>query len=257
MIIHAVIVDDDDASFKAIMSALKPYTDIEVVAKAKNSNGLIEILKSQQVDFIFLDIELEGESGFDVAKYIKENYPDIEFAFLTGHASYAIDGYEFGAASFLTKPINYLKFDRTIKRISKQILEKKHDLKENELNEAKNSNAQSAKLMLKSDTGYEIVPVKDIIYIERRCRKNYLITPEGTRRIYSYTMKDLIAMLEPYNFYCSHQSYIVSLDRVKAIGDEDNQLYYLKLSGTDQKIPLSRSKYEECRQLLRGSSLYI
>lgn len=250
MKIQTVIVDDEKDSRRAILAALRQYPEIEVIGEAENANELITILQNQQVDFAFLDIELAEESGFDVAEYLRKNYPEIVFAFLTGHASYAVDGYEFGAASFFTKPINYVKFDRSIQRIKKQILEKKQG------NEPK-KHSENAKLMLRCGTGYEIVSVEDIIYIERRCRKNYVVTGEGEKRIYSYSIKDLVAMLEPYHFYCSHQSYIVPLNRIEAIRDEEKQLYYLKLRGSDKKIPLSRTKYEECRQLLKDISIQV
>lgn len=240
MIIRTVLVDDDENSRKAAKIALSIYDNIHIVAEIDNAQSLYDYLESNGVDLLFLDIEMEGDNGFDVATVLQRKYPELLFVFLTGHASYAIDGYDFRPVNFMTKPINKQKLEQTIQRVESRLQgnrKKKKDM--------------NALFMFRCENGYEIVEVERILYVEKRNRKNYIVMLDGEIKITNYTMKDLIEILEPYSFFSCHQSYIVPLGKIVAVRDEGHQLYYIQLKGTEQKIPLSRNHYQECHQLLK------
>jgi hypothetical protein len=67
-----------------------------------------------------------------------------------------------------------------------------------------------------------------------------------------YTMNELMDMLEDHGFFLCYQSYIISLNRLEWIGDEGHQMYYVKLRGRKEKIPVSRNYYGTLRQLLQN-----
>lgn len=237
MMIKTVILDDDVNSQKAAIAALKKYKDIQIVEKFNNSQDLFSFLEHETIDLLFLDIELNEEFGLEVAEKIRKQYPQSLIVFFTGHASYAIDGYDFQPVSFLTKPINHLKLERTIENV-------RNILTQNQ------QRRRSVQLMFKCLKGYQMIRVEDICYVEHRNRKNYLMTIQGEQRIANYTVKELEKMLEPYGFFCCHQSFLVPLDKVKNINEIERQVYTLTLEGIDHTIPMSRNKYEELREKL-------
>lgn len=232
--IKTVILDDDPNAIKAIQASLISFPQIEIVATAYDSSQLFNILKEKSVDLVFLDIEVKEEHGFIIAETLKQQFPQVAYIFLTGYASYAIDGYDFNPAGFLTKPINKLKLQKVIERFEQSLTQKVDTV-------------GNPKLMFETKKGTLMVSVVDIIYIERRNRKNYLITTTEEIAIVNYTIRELAEMLEPYHFYLCHQSYIVPLKRIQSIKEEGRQLYYLEVLGTSQRIPLSRNKYQECK----------
>lgn len=235
--IKTVILDDDINSHKAAKVALKKYEDIDIIQSFQKSSDLFEFLKNETVDLLFLDIELKGELGLEVAKKIRKQYPRSLIVFFTGHASYAIDGYDFQPVSFLTKPINHEKLERTIQNVRERLAQ----------NQKKR---ESIQFMFKCMKGYQMIKIKDIYYIEHRNRKNYLMTKDNEQRIANYTVKELEKMLEPYGFFCCHQSFIISLDKIKYINELERQVYTLTLEDKEEVIPMSRNKYEELREKL-------
>ncbi len=228
--IRTVLLDDDVLSRKAAAAALSAFQDIELSGSFTNSIDFYRFLGENQIDLLFLDIELENESGFEIAKRLRTEYPEILFVFLTGHSSYAIDGYDFQPVNFLTKPINNLKLAQTISEIRNRL--------------EKNRKQQiSARIMLKMKRGYKIVDVQNLLYFERRSRKIYMFSPDGEEMIGSYTMAELEEMLEPYGFFSCHQSFLISLYKVQEIRDIRRQLYEVELNGCKNSIPVSRHKY--------------
>ena len=129
---------------------------------------------------------------------------------MTGHSSYAIDGYDFQPLNFLTKPINHTKLRQSV------------DEAKNRLNNQKSQ--RSARLMFSLSQGYRILDVRDICYIERSDRKNYLHTANETLHITGYTMHNLEEMLEEHGFFLSHKSFLISIYRVQIVRDIGRQL---------------------------------
>lgn len=237
MKIRTVILDDDSNSRIAASVALSEYPEIEIAAEFEKGEDLFAFLEKNTVQLAFLDIELNQEMGFDVASRLRREYPSLLIVFLTGHSSYAIDGYDFYPINFLTKPINQMKLRETVEEVRRRMGEMKQQ--------------SSAKLMFHLQQGYRIIEVRDICYLERVNRKNYLHTEQETLRITNYSMKELDEMLSEHGFFLCHQSFIVSLFRIYAIRDVGRQLYEAELSGGDKPIPVSRNRYDELMQKLK------
>ena len=232
--IKTVLVDDDANSRRAAKAALKEYDEIDVAAEFDCGNALFEYLESNGAELVFLDIELEKETGFEIASRLREKYPDIMFVFLTGHSTYAIDGYDFQPVNFLTKPINPDKLRRTVELVRGK--------------SSGSSSFKSGRIIFKCIKGYNVINTKDICYIERRGRKNWLVTDKEELQIAYYTMGELMDMLAGYGFFLCHQSYIIALDKVEAIYEEGRLLYYARLRGCEAGIPISRGHYDELRR---------
>lgn len=114
MIVRTIILDDCEGSRIAAREALREFPDFKVIAEFSSSAEMFGFLKDNSADFLLLDIELDKETGFNIADKLNKEYPGMPFAFLTGHSSYAIDGYDFHPVNFLTKPINRNKLSATL-----------------------------------------------------------------------------------------------------------------------------------------------
>lgn len=165
MTIRTIILDDDANSRLAAVTALSAYPQLSIERQFKTGKELFSFLENNQADLLFLDIELNCETGFEIARKLRLEKPEIMIVFLTGHSSYAIDGYDFQPVNFLTKPINPAKLRQTIDEVQSRMSRR-----------TESKSQSSAKLMFHLSHGYRIIDVKDICYIERLSRKNYLYT---------------------------------------------------------------------------------
>ena len=241
MKIRTLILDDDPNSRLAARMALADYPEVEVVSEFEKSGELFAFLEGRTAHLLFLDIELYEEMGFEVAGRLKEEYPKLMIVFLTGHSSYAIDGYGFQPVGFLTKPINRERLSQIIEEVRRRMGEWREQ--------------NSARLMFHLQKGYRILDVRDICYVERRNRKNYLHTESETLQIMNYTMRELEGMLSEHGFFLCHQSVILSLYRVTLIRDVGRQLYEAVLRGCDRPVPVSRNRYEELLHRLKETGI--
>ncbi len=231
------ILDDDINSIAAIKAALSSYPQIEIVHTFTSGKEFKEQLQQQECEVLFLDIELDNEHGFEIARYLEENYQQVRLVFVTGYSSYAIDGYDFHPVSFLTKPLDSKKVEKCV-----QLLEKSF--------QNNNDDYLKAKIAFKTMNSFLMFKVSDILYVERNNRKNYVVTTRGTNRIGNYTIKNLEIMLEKYGFYCCHQSFVINVNRIKAIEVCGIAVYEAVMDYQDLKVPVSRNHYDELKQLL-------
>ncbi len=238
MNIRTLILDDSEDSRLAAAMVLSEFPDIEIVGQFSNSAELFTFITGNPVHLLFLDIELDEESGFNTAKRLRQEHPKLMIVFLTGHSSYAIDGYDFQPVNFLTKPINPKKIGQTLEEVRRRL----------------NVSLEQppAQLMLRLLQGYRILDVRDICYIEHMGKKNFLHTEAETLRIANYTLQELEEMLCECGFFTCHQSYLISLYRVEAIRETRRQIFDATLRGCEEPIPVSRGKYGELVERLRA-----
>lgn len=236
--IRTVILDDDVLSQKAALASLRMHDNVKIVGTFTSGADLFSFLKQNTVDLLFLDIELNEELGFDIAAKLKEEKPELMLVFLTGHSSYAIDGYGFQPLNFLTKPINESKLLQTINEAEKRICSA--------------TTQQTERIMLRMKQGHQIVDVQKLCYFELRNRKTYMVMTDGEQCIGNYAIRNLEEIMKPYGFFCCHQSFVVSLAKVVRIQDSGVQLYEAVLEGRSETVPISRHRYKEmCDELAK------
>lgn len=137
--IKTLVVDDEQAAREATLKALAHFDNIDIVAAVNNSAGLVEALRQNKIDLVFLDIEMPDNNGFETARYIMKNYPAVWIVFVTGHAGFALDSYDFEPVDFIVKPINILRLERAIGRVSKKLTERARHKQGREADKNRNS----------------------------------------------------------------------------------------------------------------------
>lgn len=240
--IKTILLDDDENSRLAAHMALQEFDDIQIVGEYGCSKDFYEELDKLEPDLLVLDIELQNELGFDIAKELRKRNSNLMIVFLTGHASYAIDGYDYRPINFLTKPVNQEKLRATIEEVRKC---------KDGLDGKKTPESQSTQIMFKTKKGYQFLEVQNILYIERRNRRNYVITETEEFRISDYTMKDLEEMLSPYNFILCHQSILLAVDKIAAVTEIGRQVYEAKIGAGEKSVPVARGHYEVVIEALK------
>ncbi|MBX7108649.1 MAG: response regulator [Chitinophagales bacterium] len=102
--LHVLILDDEVHSLQLIQSLLLPFPFIKRTTAVQSVKDAIVVIKEQAVDLLLLDIELMGESGFDLLDRISQ--PAFEFVCLAATKEYAYKAFEYGSSGYLLKPVN-------------------------------------------------------------------------------------------------------------------------------------------------------
>ncbi|HET9430669.1 MAG TPA: LytTR family DNA-binding domain-containing protein [Chitinophagaceae bacterium] len=247
--IKAVIIDDEQHSIDTLKWKLENYCpDVVVQAAFDSPADGVEYLKKNPPDLLFLDIEMPMLNGFDVLEELGRDLP-YNIIFITAYDNFGIQAVKFSALDYLLKPVQNKELkdaiDKHLKKIQQKIPAEQIDLLLNNVHAEKKGKV--GKIALASKESIEFVDPQEIICCEANSNYTNVFLAEGRKRVISKTLKEFEDMLSPYQFFRPHNSFLVSLKRVKEFIRGDGG--YLVMENK-MKIPVSKSKREELMELL-------
>jgi DNA-binding LytR/AlgR family response regulator len=206
--IKCIIVDDEPLALELMERYVKKTPFLKLMARCKSAFEAMEVLKSQPVDLVFLDIQMPELSGIEFSRMLQHG-PKIIFT--TAFESYAIEGYKVDALDYLLKPFNYDEFLRAAKKAVSWF-----DFIEKNKKEPVETSPDS--IYLRSEYKLLKVYLKDILYIEglKDYAKFYLNSQD--RPILSLmSLKKLENSLPSDKFMRVHRSFIINIDHIQAV----------------------------------------
>lgn len=223
-IVNCIIVDDEPVAREILENHLHKVDAIKVVATCKNAIEAFNEISSNQIDLIFLDINMPEISGLSFAKSINKN---IKIIFTTAYREYAVDGFNLQAVDYLLKPIS---FERLLQAINKYLGE---NIFVNTASTSEIVQEKSDILFVRSDRKMVKINFSEIKYIESfsdyikfHLNDKILVTRE--------TISSIEAKLPKTDFLRIHRSYLVSISKIASFTNEFIEV--------DKKaIPISRS----------------
>ncbi len=206
-------MDDEPLALDVLETFIERLDSLELVCRCNNAVEAYNCLQTEQIDLIFLDIQMPKLSGLEFLKSIP-NPPKVIFT--TAYRDYAVEGFELNAVDYLLKPI---AFDRFLKAVAKvQQPEPKAApvaLAAPLAIEPAGTSFKDAFIYLKADKKMVKVMLADILYIESL--KDYIRVKTETKEIISYQkISFLEEKLPAGKFLRIHRSFIVSLDKIQA-----------------------------------------
>ncbi len=239
-----LLVDDDQSCIDTLKMNLSSFSFINIVGECNSAEAAIRFLRENEADLLFLDIEMDGISGLEFAKHLQTAYPQILIIFVTGHPGFAIEGYEAHPIDFLTKPINILRLEKSLTRVREVM--------------SSRIAAKGKKIGIKIAGGIQIINVNDILYIEKQGRKISVVCHNNEIFHSNETMQNLEAVFSDFGFFRSHQSFLVPVQKIKAIyPDSFTRSYSIQLTNDEKILPLSRNKYNELKDLIEKQTKVI
>jgi DNA-binding LytR/AlgR family response regulator len=203
MKLRCAIVDDEPLAIEIMEGFLNKIPNIEVVATFNDAISVFGFLATNQVDFLFLDIEMPNLSGIDFLKSIS-NPPLVIIT--TANKNYAIDGYELNVVDYLLKPLTLERVIKAINKLNEIISSKLHLVQHSDTTDY---------ILLKENKRIVRVQLDDILYLESIKDYVKVVTKDKTV-ITKQSISHFEQILNPTHFIRIHRSFIISLDHVNA-----------------------------------------
>lgn len=230
MKIKCIITDDEPVARKGLRGYIEKIDFLTLTGECEDAIQLNTLLKTQQVDLIFLDIEMPEMTGLELLSNLT-NPPKV--IIVSAYEQYALKGYEFEVVDYLLKPVSFDRFLKSANRI--------HDLLQTEQKDADDY------IFVKSDKQLKKILFRDILFIESM--ENYVIIQTvSSKEIVYTTLKQIYESLPQDIFQQTHRSYIVNIDQVNAI---DGNL----LNVNSHKIPVARNLRDNVFNLILNNRL--
>lgn len=252
--LRCIVVDDEDYARKGLISLLRVFDEINIVGEASNGFEALDLYKELKPDLIFLDIKMPKMSGLEVADTIMSEKGQTLIVFTTAYDEFAIKAFEVNAVDYILKPISKPRLRQTIERIMELSKVDNRDYIDDiekvvkELR--KKEEYEGTKIYVNEKDKIVILHPSEIIYATSLEGFAYITSTKGTYKS-RITLNSLEEQLDYPNFFRGHRSYLVNLNYIESIVPWYNSTYALELTGVKEKIPISRSKTNEFKDIMR------
>ncbi len=216
---RCIAIDDEPIALSIIEQYCQRYGGIELVTFTNPIEGM-ESVKRTMPDLLFLDIEMGGVNGVELARDIPSG---VHLIFTTAYAQFAIDGFELNAVDYLHKPFSFVRFERAVERVEQRIKMMERDGADDEIT-------------LRVEYQSVRVACRTIEYIE--AMDNYVKVMLSTSRcvLSQMSMKSIEEMLPSSQFARVHKSYIISRNAISAYSRTQ-----IRLKRCDVTVPIGRT----------------
>ena len=241
--IRAIIIDDEQNSIETLRWKIENFCPQVQIQETFNDpvKGL-EWLKSNEIDLLFLDIEMPNLSGFDVLEALSDIKFDVIFT--TAYDQYGIQAVKFSALDYLLKPVRNKELIEAVERFSNSGQQVNQNVQIESLLQNLKAEAETGrpeKITLATKESLELVSPEEIIYCESDSNYTMVYLNDGRKKLISRTLRDFEEMLVPFNFFRPHNSFLVNMNEVREYVKSDGGYLVLK---NKQKVPVSKSKRE-------------
>ena len=229
--LRSIIVDDSAVQRLAVSKLIASHPDLELIIQYKDGFEAQKKVNSEDIDLIFLDVEMPIIDGFELIESM-ENPPQV--ILITGKPEYALKAFDYNVTDYLLKPITKDRFDTAIKKAVLRIGENSEVKEENQEHIFVNSSLKKVKVI-----------IGEIKWIEGLGDYVKVVTEDSNILVLS-TMKAFIKKLPEDRFLRIHKSYIVNLNKVQQFSSAQ-----VEVGG--KQIPLSRHKKDELQEALTST----
>ncbi len=238
---HALIVDDEVGNREFLTTLIADHcSQITRVLTSGSAKEAQQLLNQNNIDVVFLDIEMPGGSGFDLLNRLAKI--DFKIIFVTAFDAYALKAIKYSALDYLLKPVDPEELKVAVKKLEGISAQReKLDLLSYNL-----KNAQDKRIALSTQDEVIFVRVRDLIRLEAEANYTRVFRLDESSILLSGNIGHFEKLLHEQQFYRPHQSHLINMQRVnKYVKSEGG--YFLMVDGS--QVPIARLKREEVKRL--------
>ncbi len=265
MDLRTLIVDDEQLARDELGYLLGQVGGVEVIAQAGNGVEALETIDRLQPDLVFLDVQMPGLTGFEVARRLLDTGPTSHIIFVTAYDQHAIEAFEVNAVDYLLKPVDPSRLEIALQRARRRIVVDRGDaptpaavrgISNQQLEQivqlVTERNSRRERLALKVGERFLLVQSEDIIYASLAAESITVVTNQHVGTSNYRTLDELQARLDPSVFWRVHRSHLVNINKIKEIVPWFSRNYILRMKDDKTtEIPVSRTQTRRLREYLK------
>jgi len=210
MKLSAIIVEDEQASRDILRNYLQKYCpNITLIGEASNIDEGVTLIRNNQLDVVFLDVEMPYGNAFDLLE--KVGHIDFQTIFVTAYNHYAIDALNAHASYYLMKPISIDELIKAVDYVTE--IRVKEEALQNQVLVPKTNNVQG-KITIPQQNGFEVLETNTILYCKADDNYTEIFLKDNKKKLVSKTLKYIEEALSEANFARVHKSYLVNVNEV-------------------------------------------
>lgn len=226
-----LIVEDEPLAARMLRNELETLlgSEIKSLQIRENLRSSHCYIWDNDIDLLFLDLELKGRDGFDL---LKESVAgSFHTIIVSAHTERAIEAYEYGVIDFIPKPVTGERLQRALERIR-----------------TGEKNGRIRKLCVPSEGALSVIPFEEISYFESASNGVMVHHRNGSVLLYRKSLKQLEKLLSE-NYIRIHKSFITGIEEIRRVHATAERRYFVELND-GEKLPLSRNIYHQLKETL-------
>jgi len=261
--LRAIVVDDEQLARDELAFLLGQLGGVDIIGQAGNGLEALTTIERIRPDVVFLDVQMPGLTGFEVARRLLDNRAAAHIIFVTAYDQHAIEAFEVNAVDYLLKPVEQarleLALDRVRRRISvERVLEGDAAMSVNSAQLEKivqlvaERQSRRERLAIKVGERFVLVQAEDVVYASLRDDGIAVVTDQHAGTSNYRTLDELQDRLDPTVFWRVHRSHLVNINKIKEIVPWFSRNYILRMKDPKStEIPVSRTQTKRLREYLK------
>jgi len=243
--IRVLIADDELLARQFIRGLLEQHDEVEIVSECKNGREAVAMIRKNEPDLVFLDVQMPGMDGFAVLEAIEgDKLPEVVFT--TAYESYALRAFELHALDYLLKPFDEVRFEAAFKHAKEHLEMRRPDKDRFQigalLQTIKAKQDYVDRIIIRADGRITFINTRDLEWVEADDKYVHLHIAKGKRMV-RQTLSAMEAQLDPRHFVRVNRSAIVNVDRIKELQPLPGGEHSILLD-TGAELALSRNYRE-------------
>jgi two-component system LytT family response regulator/two-component system response regulator LytT len=262
MSLKILVVDDEQLAREELCFQLEQLGDLEIVGQAGNGLEAIAAVERQAPDLVFLDIQMPGLGGFEVARRLLNGPQEAPaLVFVTAFDQHAIEAFEVNAVDYLLKPVEAARLEQALERARRRVETSRanppvtaplNDQLEQIVKLMAGRQVRREQVAVKVGERFLLIQADDIIFASLADESINIVTGQVAGTSNYRTLDDLQARLDPEVFWRVHRSHLVNIKKVKEIVPWFSRNFILRMNDTKgTEIPVSRSQTKRLREYLK------
>ncbi|HUF47447.1 MAG TPA: LytTR family DNA-binding domain-containing protein [Vicinamibacterales bacterium] len=257
--IRTLVIDDEQLAREELCFLLDQIGDVTVVGQAANGVDGARLAGQLKPDLLFLDVQMPGLTGFEVARRVLDAEVPSQIVFVTAFDQYAIEAFSVNAVDYVLKPVDADRLEQTLGRVRRRLASEQAsklplspaDL-ERVIEAVQARQGRRDQLAVRTGERFVLVQADEVIHASLVDEAIVVVTNTVSGTSNYRTLDELQTRLDPAVFWRVHRSHLVNITKIKEIVPWFNRNYLLKMKDPKAtEIPVSRTQTRRLREYLQ------
>jgi len=249
-----VVVDDEQLARDELCFMLDELGGVSILGRAGNGQEALGLIERLEPEVVFLDVQMPGLTGFEVARRLRERKAASQIIFVTAFDRHALEAFEVEAVDYLLKPVDPVRLAEAVDRVKRRLSAAGplNDRLEQIVQIVTERQSRRERLAIKVGERFLLIQANDIIYATLTDDSINIVTSQIAGTSNFRTLEELHARLDPTLFWRVHRSHLVNINKIKEIVPWFSRNYILRMKDAKAtEIPVSRTQTKRLREYLK------